>query len=122
VSHKVLVANGTLVKTALERHPAHALEHNRSYKISQRHLLALDRSAFAFCRRDSEQGNCARIRRRAGLDQQDWTQRFLTACDAAGDTVDEDRSWTAFASNVGKARILRREAVENAHALGGAVL
>ena len=47
-----------------------------------------------------------------GLDQQDWTDRFLQAYGASGQMIDDDRNWTAFASNVGKARILRREAAE----------
>jgi hypothetical protein len=47
-----------------------------------------------------------------GLDQHDWTERFMKAYAASGQVIDDDRSWMAFASNVGKARILRREAVE----------
>ena len=92
-------------------------------KISQRHLLALEQERFrllpgGILSKGIVRGYAGAL----GLDQQDWTQRFLTACDAAGDTVDEDRSWTAFASNVGKARILRREAVEMRMRWVGAVL
>jgi hypothetical protein len=36
--------------------------------------------------------------------------------------IDDDRSWTAFASNVGKARILRHDAVEIRLRWVGAIL
>jgi hypothetical protein len=45
-----------------------------------------------------------------GLDQNMWTERFLNACSASGQSTDPDRDWTAFAANVGKARLLKREA------------
>jgi hypothetical protein len=57
-----------------------------------------------------------------GLDTQDWTERFLRACNASGDISDDERSWTTFASNVGKARMLHREAVEVRLRWIGAVL
>ena len=57
-----------------------------------------------------------------GLDQQDWTERFLQAYNASGQMLDDDRSWTAFASNVGKARILRHEAAEMRLRWLGAIL
>jgi hypothetical protein len=46
------------------------------------------------------------------LDQRDWTERFLKAYNASGQMSEDDRSWTTFAQNVGKARILRHDAVE----------
>ena len=90
-----------------------ALEHISAVtKISQRHLLALEQERFrllpgGILSKGIVRGYAGAL----GLDQQDWTNRFLRACDAAGQN-DDDRSWTAFASNVGKARILRREATE----------
>jgi cytoskeletal protein RodZ len=92
-------------------------------KISQRHLLALEQERFrllpgGILSKGIVRGYASAL----GLDQTDWTQRFLSACDAAGDALDEDRGWTAFASNVGKARILRREAVEMRMRWVGAVL
>ena len=36
--------------------------------------------------------------------------------------IDDDRAWTAFASNVGKARILRRDAIEIRLRWAGAIL
>jgi cytoskeletal protein RodZ len=92
-------------------------------KISQRHLLALEQERFrllpgGILSKGIVRGYAGAL----GLDQTDWTQRFLTACDAAGDTFDEDRGWTAFASNVGKARILRREAMEMRMRWVGAIL
>lgn len=80
-------------------------------KISQRHLVALEQERFrllpgGILSKGIVRGYASAL----GLDPQDWTQRFLAASNASGQHFDED--WTAFASNVGKARILRREAAE----------
>lgn len=82
-------------------------------KISQRHLLALEQGHFrllpgGILSKGIVRGYAGAL----GLDQEDWTQRFLTAYGASGQMLDDDRSWTAFASNVGKARLIRREAHE----------
>ena len=90
-----------------------ALEHITAVtKISQHHLVALEQEKF----RQLPGGILSKgiIRGYAnaiGLDQQDWTERFLKAYTASG-LVLEDQNWTAFASNVGKARMQRREATE----------
>jgi cytoskeletal protein RodZ len=57
-----------------------------------------------------------------GLDQQEWTERFLRATAASGQAVDDDRNWTEFASNVGKARIQRSNAMERRLRWIGAIL
>jgi cytoskeletal protein RodZ len=80
-------------------------------KISQHHLLALEQDRF----RQLPGGilNKGIIRGYAGavgLDQQDWTDRFLRAYQASGQADEND--WTMFASNVGKARLQQREAAE----------
>ena len=82
-------------------------------KISQRHLLALEQERFrllpgGILSKGIVRGYAGAL----GLDQQDWTERFLRAS-GAGDqeTDDDDRGWAAFASNVGKARIQRHDAV-----------
>ena len=82
-------------------------------KISQRHLLALEQERFrllpgGILSKGIVRGYASAL----GLDQQDWTDRFLKASDFSGQPADDDRAWTAFASNVGKARILRRESAE----------
>ncbi len=82
-------------------------------KISQHHLLALEQDRFrqlpgGILNKGIVRGYATAV----GLDQQDWTERFLRAYAASGQTVDDDRNWTAFASNVGKARLQRREAAE----------
>jgi len=82
-------------------------------KISQRHLIALEQERFrllpgGILSKGIVRGYAGAL----GLDQQNWTERFLQASSASGQTLDDDRGWTTFASNVGKARILRREAVE----------
>jgi cytoskeleton protein RodZ len=83
-------------------------------KISQHHLLALEQDRFrqlpgGILSKGIVRGYAGAI----GLDQHDWTERFLKAYTASGQMLeDDDRNWTAFASNVGRARLRRREAVE----------
>jgi cytoskeletal protein RodZ len=82
-------------------------------KISQRHLLALEQERFrllpgGILSKGIVRGYAGAI----GLDQQDWTERFLRASGDAGEVIDDDSSWMAFASNVGKARIQRHDLVE----------
>ena len=90
-----------------------ALEHITAVtKISQHHLVALEQEKFrqlpgGILNKGIVRGYAGAI----GLDQHDWTERFLQAYSASGLVV-EDPNWTAFASNVGKARIRRREAAE----------
>jgi len=92
-------------------------------KISQRHLIALEQERFrllpgGILSKGIVRGYAGAL----GLDPQDWTQRFLQACDASGQLSDDQRGWTTFASNVGKARILHREAVEVRLRWFGAIL
>ena len=82
-------------------------------KISRHHLLALEQESFrqlpgGILNKGIVRGYATAI----GLDQQDWTDRFLKAYQASGQVIEDDRDWMAFASNVGKARLQRREAVE----------
>jgi transcriptional regulator with XRE-family HTH domain len=81
-------------------------------KISQRHLTALEEEKFRLLPGGILSKGIVRGYTNAiGLDPQDWTKRFLEASNTSGDTADDDSGWTTFASNVGKARILRREAL-----------
>jgi cytoskeleton protein RodZ len=93
-----------------------ALEHITAItKISQHHLVALEQDRFrqlpgGILNKGIVRGYLSVL----GLDQNDqhdWTDRFMKACVAAG-LVNEEQNWAAFASNVGRARIERREAVE----------
>ena len=82
-------------------------------KISQRHLLALEQETFrllpgGILNKGIIRGYAGAV----GLDQRDWTERFLKAYVASGQSIDDDRGWASFASNVGKARMQRRDAVE----------
>ena len=82
-------------------------------KISRRHLVALEQEKFrqlpgGILSKGIVRGYTGAL----GLDQHDWTERFLRAYTASGQMTEDDRSWTAFAANVGKARILRHDAVE----------
>jgi cytoskeletal protein RodZ len=82
-------------------------------KISQRYLVALEQEKFrllpgGILSKSIVRGYVGAL----GLDPKDWTERYLKACDASGEMVEDERSWTVFASNVGKARILHHEVVE----------
>jgi cytoskeleton protein RodZ len=81
-------------------------------KISQRHLIALEQDRFrllpgGILNKGIVRGYVGAL----GLDERDWTERFLKAYRASGQALDED-GWTAFATNVGKARIQQHEAME----------
>jgi cytoskeletal protein RodZ len=83
-------------------------------KISPRYLEALEQENFrllpgGILNKGIVRGYASAV----GLDQNDWTERFLKAYAASGQMVEEDRDWLEFASNVGKARIQRNEAMEN---------
>lgn len=83
-------------------------------KISQRHLVALEQDRYqqlpgGILSKGIVRGYAGAL----GLDTRDWTDRFLKATTQVGLTVDTpDNGWAAFASNVGKERIQRREAIE----------
>ncbi len=82
-------------------------------KISQRYLVALEQERFRQLPGGILNKGIVRSYVTAiGLEPQDWIDRYLKAYSASGEMLDDDRSWTAFASNVGKARILRHEVVE----------
>lgn len=91
-----------------------ALDHITAVtKISQHHLLALEQDKFrqlpgGILNKGIVRGYAGAV----GLDQHDWTERFLRAYIASGLVIEDDRDWTAFASNVGKARLQQREAAE----------
>lgn len=92
-------------------------------KISRRHLIALEQERFrllpgGILNKGIVRGYAAAL----GLNQQDWTERFLQAYSASGQMADDDRGWTTFAFNVGKARVLHREAVEMRLRWLGAIL
>jgi cytoskeletal protein RodZ len=83
-------------------------------KISPRYLEALEQEEFrllpgGILNKGIVRGYASAV----GLDQNDWTERFLKAYAASGHTTEEERDWQDFASNVGKARIQRSEAMEN---------
>ena len=82
-------------------------------KIAQRHLIALEQERFrllpgGILNKGIVRGYAGAL----GLDPQAWTDRFLQAYQSSGQLADDDSGWTTFASNVGKARLLRREAAE----------
>ena len=81
-------------------------------KISAHHLMALEQDRFrqlpgGILNKGIVRGYASAV----GLDQQDWTERFLRACAASGE-CEPIEDWTAFAANVGRARLQRRETAE----------
>lgn len=92
-------------------------------KISQRHLLALEENDFhSLPGGILSKGIVRGYAEAVGLDPCEWTERFLNECSASGETPDDDRGWVEFASNVGKARIQRRDAAEARLRWIGAIL
>jgi cytoskeletal protein RodZ len=92
-------------------------------KISPRHLEALEQEQFrqlpgGILSKGIVRGYAAAL----GLDEHVWTERFLKASSAAGREVEGDDNWTAFAANVGKARILRHDSAELRIRWAGAIL
>jgi len=82
-------------------------------KIAQRHLIALEQERFrllpgGILNKGIVRGYAGAL----GLDPQDWTERFMRAYGASGQPIEDEQGWTTFASNVGKARLLRHEAAE----------
>jgi cytoskeletal protein RodZ len=82
-------------------------------KISSRHLEALEHGDFrqlpgGILSKGIVRGYAGAV----GLDSEVWTERFLEASGDSEPAKDEERGWVEFASNVGKARILQRNAME----------
>ncbi len=91
-----------------------ALEHITAVtKISQHHLVALEHDHFqslpgGILNKGIVRGYASAL----GMDPHDWTERFLQACAASGQLPENENNWTAFATNVGRARIERHDAQE----------
>ncbi len=83
-------------------------------KISQRHLVALEQDRYqqlpgGILSKGIVRGYVGAL----GLDTRDWTDRFLKASHEKGAPIDPaEDGWATFASNVGKERMERREAME----------
>jgi cytoskeleton protein RodZ len=92
-------------------------------KISQRHLLALEQDKFrllpgGILSKGIVRGYVGAV----GLDVKDWTDRFVQVTAATGATVEGDRGWEEFATNVGRVRMERREAAEMRLRWAGAIV
>lgn len=74
-------------------------------KICARHLEALEQDRFrvlpgGIINKGIVRGYAGAV----GLNEQQWTERFLKAYAASGQMLDDDRDWLDFASNVSKTR------------------
>lgn len=82
-------------------------------KICQRHLIALEQDRFrqlpgGILSKGIVRGYVGAV----GLDERAWTDRFLRAATDSGQQTEDGNGWTAFASNVGRERMERREAMD----------
>jgi len=92
-------------------------------KISQRHLIALEQDKFrllpgGILSKGIVRGYVGAV----GLDVKNWTDRFVEVTAETGVTVEADRGWEEFASNVGRVRMERREAAEMRLRWAGAIV
>ncbi len=81
-------------------------------KISARHLEALEQERFrllpgGILNKGIVRGYAGVV----GLNQNHWTERFLSAYIASGQMLDDDREWIDFASNAKWVHAQRRRAV-----------
>ena len=91
-------------------------------KISQRHLLALEQERFRLLPGGIlSKGIVRGYTSAVGLNQEAWTTRFLQASNVAEADTNAD-GWTAFAANVGKARIQHHDSIEIRLRWAGAIL
>lgn len=93
-------------------------------KISRRHLVALEQDRLnllpgGILGKGIVRGYVTTV----GLDANDWTERFVRA-NAADDSehAGGDRTWTAFATNVGRVRMEQRRAAAMRMRWAGAIL
>lgn len=93
-------------------------------KISQRHLVALEQDRFnllpgGILGKGIVRGYVTAV----GLDEHHWTERFVQAnATVKGEATEDDQNWAAFATNVGRVRMERREAAAQRLRWAGAVV
>src|SRR6202012_1979491 len=76
----------------------------RVTKISNRHLVALEKEYFDVLPGGVFKKSMVReYARVVGLDQEEWVGRYLSAHQSAG--VDDEPGWIRFAENASKARV-----------------
>ncbi len=91
-----------------------ALEHITGVtKISQRYLVALEEGKFCslpggILTKGIVRGYAGVV----GLDERHWTNRFLSESEQVISPAVDDQGWATFATNVGRARLQRREAMD----------
>jgi cytoskeleton protein RodZ len=78
-------------------------------KISNRHLLALERDQFQVLPGGVfNKGIVRGYARVVGLNEEEWVERYVSAYRLSGIAPDDETGWTVFAENAGR----RRESVE----------
>jgi cytoskeleton protein RodZ len=74
-------------------------------KISNRHLLALEQQHFdALPGGVFNKGIVRGYARVVGLNEEEWVQRYLSACRSSGAVMGDDDGWMQFAENASKGR------------------
>jgi cytoskeleton protein RodZ len=74
-------------------------------KISNRHLLALEQEQFDVLPGGVfNKGIVRGYARVVGLNEEEWVQRYLSACKLNGAVMEDDDGWMQFAENASKGR------------------
>jgi cytoskeletal protein RodZ len=74
-------------------------------KISNRHLLALERDQFQVLPGGVfNKGIVRGYARVVGLNEEEWVERYMSAYRSSGAAPDEETGWTVFAENASKGR------------------
>src|SRR5277367_3713354 len=74
-------------------------------KISNRHLLALEQEQFDVLPGGVfNKGIVRGYARVVGLNEEEWVQRYLSACNSGGAVMEDDDGWMQFAENASKGR------------------
>jgi cytoskeletal protein RodZ len=77
----------------------------KATKISNRHLVALEKEQFDLLPGGVFNKGIVRSYARAvGLNEEEWVERYLTAYRSSGFAPDEENGWVQFAENAIKAR------------------
>lgn len=92
-------------------------------KISQRHLIALEQDRFrvlpgGILGKGIVRGYVGAV----GLNVGDWTDRFVRATTSVDEAEADDRSWSTFATNVGRVRLEQRRAAATRLRWTGAIV
>ena len=92
-------------------------------KISQRHLIALEQDRYRLLPGGIlSKGIVRGYVNAVGLEEPEWTDRFVKASAESGVLTEGNAGWEEFASNVGRVRMERHQAAEMRIRWAGAIV